>query len=162
MAKELKKIYIDDIASLTQAMLERASKKHKSINAYCIFVEGDHYHALTPEYESEKERMKAVKKLMNALIQRPDLSEKFAEIVMAPARFHEREAKKALIEEDKKILVKAQVAYATMPEAERVRYYDEWIKARFMFNGKRYSTFRGYVLVRLIADISSAKADRGA
>ena len=29
---ELKKIYIHDIAQQTQAMLERASKKHKSVN----------------------------------------------------------------------------------------------------------------------------------
>ena len=48
MAK-IKKIYIDDIAALTQAMLERASKKHKSITAYCIFVEGDHFHVLKPK-----------------------------------------------------------------------------------------------------------------
>ena len=55
MAKQLKKIYITDIAKMTQAMVERASKKHKSIIAYCIFIEGDHWHALTPEYESERE-----------------------------------------------------------------------------------------------------------
>lgn len=94
MAKELKKIYIDNISKQTQEMLERASKKHKSITAYCIFVEGDHYHALTPEYESEKERMRETRKLMNVLIERPDICDKFAEFVMAPARFHEREAKK--------------------------------------------------------------------
>ena len=92
---EIKKFYIDDIAQLTQAMLERASKKHKSVNAYCIFVEGDHYHALIPEYESEKEKMKCTRQLMDILVQRPDICSAFAQFVVPPARFHEREAKKA-------------------------------------------------------------------
>ena len=84
MAK-LQKIYIDDIANLTQTMLERASKKHKSVNAYCIFVEGDHYHALIPEYESAKEKEKE--------IQNPEICDAFAKFVVPPARFHERNAK---------------------------------------------------------------------
>lgn len=94
MAK-LKKIYIDDIAKLTQAMLERASKKHKSVNAYCIFVEGDHFHALVPEYENEKEKEKEIRKLMEILIQHSDICDAFAQFVVPPARFHEREAKKS-------------------------------------------------------------------
>ncbi len=93
MAK-LKKIYIDDIADLTQTMLERASKKHTSVNAYCIFVEGDHYHALIPEYESEKEKEKEIRRLMDILVQNPDICDAFAKFVVPPARFHEREAKK--------------------------------------------------------------------
>ena len=94
MAK-LQKIYIDGIANLTQAMLERAAKKHKSVNAYCIFVEGDHFHALIPEYENEKEKEKETRKLMNILVQRPDICDAFAKFVVPPARFHERQAKKA-------------------------------------------------------------------
>ena len=93
MAK-LQKIYIDDIANLTQAMLERASKKHKSINAYCIFVEGDHYHVLIPEYENEKVKEKETRKMMNVLIERPDICSAFAQFVVPPARVHERKAKK--------------------------------------------------------------------
>ena len=93
MAK-LQKIYIDDIANLTQAMLERASKKHKSINAYCIFVEGDHYHVIIPKYENEKVKEKETRKMMNVLIERPDICEAFAQFVVPPARFHERKAKK--------------------------------------------------------------------
>ena len=94
MAK-IKKIYIDDIAALTQAMLERASKKHKSITAYCIFVEGDHFHVLTPEYENDKEKQKATRKLMDILITYPDICNQFASFVVPPAKFFEREAKKA-------------------------------------------------------------------
>ena len=162
MAKELKKIYIDDIAKQTQAMLERASKKHKSINAYCIFVEGDHYHALTPEYESEKERMKATRKLMNVLIERPDICDKFAEFVMAPARYHERQAKKKAAEMDYVLRRKINIACAAMPEAERQRYHDEWLKAGYEFNGTKYNTLYGYIAARLYAELKSAKAEQGA
>ena len=97
---ELKKIYIDDIANLTKAMLENASKKHKSVIGYCIFVEGDHYCVLTPEYENEKEEDKTIRKLIHILVQRPDICEKFAQFVLPPARFHEREAKKAAKNKD--------------------------------------------------------------
>lgn len=91
---EIKKIYIDDIANLTQAMLERASKKHKSVNAYCIFIEGDHYHFLIPTYESKKEERKETRRIMNALLTDPEACEAFAKIVVPPARYFERQAKK--------------------------------------------------------------------
>lgn len=91
---ELKKIYITDIAKSTQTMLEKASKKHKSIVAYCIFIEGDHYHVLTPEYENDKEQDKTLRKLINILVERPDICERFAQFVVPPAKFHKREAKK--------------------------------------------------------------------
>ena len=94
MAKDLKTIYIDEIARQTKTMLVRASKKHKSINAYCIFVEGDHFHALVPSYENEKERQKETRRLMDVLIQNERLCNAFAEFVCPPARFFEREAKK--------------------------------------------------------------------
>lgn len=92
---EIKKIYIDDIAELTQAMLERASSKHKSVNAYCIFVEGDHYHMLIPTYESEAEERKETRRMMHALLSNPEACKAFAKIVVPPARYFEREAKKA-------------------------------------------------------------------
>ena len=98
MAK-LKKIYIDEIAAQTQAMLERASKKHKSITAYCLFLEGDHYHVLLPEYESPKEEEKAIRNIMEILLQRPEICKEFAKFVCPPARYFEREAKKAAKQE---------------------------------------------------------------
>ena len=162
MAKELKNIYINDIAKLTQAMLERASKKHKSITAYCIFIEGDYYHTLTPVYESEKERDKMTKKLMNILIERPDICDKFAEFVMAPARYHEREAKKQTVVADKELGLKFDIAYAAMPETERQRYAEEWLNAGYEYNGKKYNTLRAYILARLYAELKSAKAEQGA
>ena len=162
MAKELKNIYINDIAKLTQAMLERASKKHKSVNAYCIFVEGDYYHTILPVYESKKMRERETKKLMNVLIERPDICDRFAEFVMAPARFHEREAKKQTIVTDKELGVKINIAYAAMPETERRRYKEEWLNAGYEFNGKKYNTLRAYILARLCADLKSAKAEQGA
>ncbi len=94
MAK-IKKILIDDIAKLTQAMLERASKKHKSINAYCFFMEGDHYHVLTPHYESKEAETRMTRKMMDVLIQNKEICDAFAKFVMPPARYFEREAKKA-------------------------------------------------------------------
>ena len=94
MAKELKTIYIDEIARQTNTMIERAHKKHKSFNAYCIFVEGDHWHALVPNYKNEKERQKETRRLMDVLIQNERLCNAFAEFVCPPARFFERKAKK--------------------------------------------------------------------
>ena len=94
MAKELKKIYIDDIAAQTQTMLVRASKRHKSINAYCIFVEGDHFHVILPEYESEKEKKKATRLLMDVLVENKHICDAFAQFVVPPARYFERQARK--------------------------------------------------------------------
>ena len=94
MAKELKTIYIDEIARQTNSMIERALKKHKSINAYCIFVEGDHWHALVPNYKNEKERQKETRRLMDVLIQNERLCNAFAEFVCPLARFFERKTKK--------------------------------------------------------------------
>ena len=94
MAK-IKKILIDDIANMTQAMLERAIKKHKSINAYCIFVEGDYYHVLTPHYESKEEETRVTRKMMDVLIQNKEICDAFAKFVMPPARYYERKEKKA-------------------------------------------------------------------
>lgn len=94
MAK-IKKILIDDIAKLTQAMLERASKKHKSVNAYCIFTEGDHYHVLAPLYKSKAEETRMTRKMMDVLISNKEICDAFAKFVLPPARYFEREAKKA-------------------------------------------------------------------
>ena len=94
MAK-IKKILIDDIAKMTQAMLERASKKHKSVNAYCIFVEGAHYHVLAPQYESKEEETRKTRIMMDVLISNKEICDAFAKFVLPPARYFEREAKKA-------------------------------------------------------------------
>ena len=39
-----------------------------------------------------------------------------------------------------------------MPEEERMTYYREWKKAKFMFNGKKYATLRGYIIARKYAE----------
>lgn len=91
---EIKKIYIDDIAKKTQAMLQRAVKKHKSVNAYCIFVEGDYYHVLVPTYVNEDEEQKAIRKMIDAFISCPEGCKAFAKIVIPPARYFERQEKK--------------------------------------------------------------------
>lgn len=91
---EFKKYYIDDIATLTKAMIEGASKKHKSFNAYCIFVEGDRYHMIVPTYESGAQERKETRRMMSALLADPEACEAFAKIVVPPARYFERQAKK--------------------------------------------------------------------
>ena len=94
MAK-IKEFLIDKIANMTQAMLERASKKHKSGNAYCIFVEGDYYHVHAPHYESEEEETRVTRKMMDVLISNKEICDAFAKFVMPPVRYFEREEKKA-------------------------------------------------------------------
>ena len=59
------------------------------------------------------------------------------------------------------MFTKASTAFATMPENERKQYYDEWKKANYKFNGKKYNTFRGYVIARLITDFRSAMSSKG-
>lgn len=59
------------------------------------------------------------------------------------------------------MFTKAATAFATMPENERKQYHDEWVKANYKFNGKKYNTFRGYVIARLIADFRSAMPSKG-
>ena len=55
------------------------------------------------------------------------------------------------------IFTKAATAFAAMPENERKQYHDEWKKAGYKFNGKKYNTLRGYVVARIIADLRSAE-----
>ena len=95
---ELKKIYIKDLANELVENLQKVSKKHKSINCYAIFVEGDHFCAIYPEYESEKEQERVTRKFMDYFLQNKQACDKFAEIVVPPARFFEREVKKAIRE----------------------------------------------------------------
>ena len=91
---ELKKYYIDEIAAdLTQKLIA-ARKKHHSINCYCILVEGDRFHALVPKYVNEKEKLRETRRFMELFVDNPDCCARFAEIIVPPARFHEREAKK--------------------------------------------------------------------
>lgn len=93
MAK-IEKFYIDEIAQVTKATLNHASKKHKSINAYCIFVEGDHFHILMPAYKNEAEEQKGVQKMISALVAAPEACKAFAKFVVPTARYFERKEKK--------------------------------------------------------------------
>jgi TnpA family transposase len=93
MAK-IKTYYIDEIAKLTQAKLERASKVHETVNAYCIFIEGDHYHILLPHYQSEAEEDRRIREILNVLVSNPEACKAFAKIIVPPYRFFERQEKK--------------------------------------------------------------------
>ena len=44
-----------------------------------------------------------------------------------------------------------------MPEEERMTYYRAWKKAKFMFNGKKYATLRGYIIARKYAEINAVE-----
>ena len=41
-------------------------------------------------------------------------------------------------------------------ESERMTYYRAWKKDKFMFNGKKYATLRGYIIARKYAEIKDA------
>ena len=43
--------------------------------------------------------------------------------------------------------------YASLSDETKHRYCREWEKARYMFNGKKYCTLRGYIIARLYADM---------
>ncbi len=43
--------------------------------------------------------------------------------------------------------------FASLSDATKQQYSREWKKARYKFNGKKYCTFRGYVIARLYADM---------
>lgn len=45
--------------------------------------------------------------------------------------------------------------YASLSDETRQRYCREWEKARYMFNGKKYCTLRGYIIARLYADMKN-------
>lgn len=43
-------------------------------------------------------------------------------------------------------------AYKNLTDEQKRDYAREWRKDHFVFNGKKYNTFRGYVMARLYAD----------
>lgn len=45
--------------------------------------------------------------------------------------------------------------YASLSDETRHRYHREWNNARYMFNGKKYCTLRGYIIARLYADMKN-------
>ena len=42
--------------------------------------------------------------------------------------------------------------YASLSDETKKRYCREWKKARYMFNGKKYCTLRGYIIANLYAE----------
>ena len=53
----------------------------------------------------------------------------------------------------------ARARFATIAEQikklspeERLRFQEQWAAAKYMFNGKKYATLRGYVMARLYAE----------
>ena len=47
---------------------------------------------------------------------------------------------------------KASDAYKAMTDEQLKQYQIEWKAARFILNGKKYNTLRGYIIARLYAD----------
>ena len=45
--------------------------------------------------------------------------------------------------------------YASLSDETKQRYNREWKKERYMFNGKKYCTLRGYIIARLYADMKN-------
>ena len=39
-----------------------------------------------------------------------------------------------------------------LSEEERMNYHNRWVAAKYMFNGKKYATLRGYIMARLYAE----------
>ena len=47
---------------------------------------------------------------------------------------------------------KAAVAFwMSLTPEQKKSYYDDWKRSKFMFNGKKYKTLRGYVIARYFA-----------
>ena len=49
----------------------------------------------------------------------------------------------------------ASAMVSLMTDDEKQRYHTEWQKAKYMFNGKKYVSFRGYIVARLYADLKT-------
>ena len=39
-----------------------------------------------------------------------------------------------------------------LSEEERMNYHKQWVAAKYMFNGKKYVTLRGYIMARMYAE----------
>jgi hypothetical protein len=40
-----------------------------------------------------------------------------------------------------------------LSDEERMNYHEQWRAAKYMFNGKKYATLRGYIMARLYAEL---------
>ena len=45
--------------------------------------------------------------------------------------------------------------YTSLSDETKQRYNREWKKERYMFNGKKYCTLRGYIIARLYDDMKN-------
>ena len=43
----------------------------------------------------------------------------------------------------------------SLSEESKLRFHKEWVAAKYMFNGKKYVSFRGYIMARLYAEIDN-------
>lgn len=41
---------------------------------------------------------------------------------------------------------------ANLTDEQAQRYYDEWKRSEYLFNGKRYATLKGYIMARFYAE----------
>jgi hypothetical protein len=53
------------------------------------------------------------------------------------------------------LFAQASAMVSVMTDEEKQRYHTEWQKAKYMFNGKKYASFRGYIVARLYADLKT-------
>ena len=91
----IKKIFTQEIADELRENLKKATRKHKSICAFAIFIEGNNYFAVVPEYDNDEQKKRDIRRLMFVLVQNKDLCDRFAQFVVPPARLHERNEKNA-------------------------------------------------------------------
>lgn len=85
---------IEDVTKRTTAIIQDAMAKHKSFEAFCIFIEGNRYHALVPHYETPRQQQKIEQQFIKALIADPDLCDRLAGFVLPAHNYHKREAKR--------------------------------------------------------------------
>ena len=46
---------------------------------------------------------------------------------------------------------------ANLSDEQAQRYYDEWKRSDYLFNGKRYATLKGYIMARFYAERPSSE-----
>lgn len=44
---------------------------------------------------------------------------------------------------------------ASLSDETKQKYNREWMKAKYMFNGKKYATLRGYIVARIYVDMKN-------
>ena len=50
---------------------------------------------------------------------------------------------------------------ALLSEEQKKQYTEEWIRSKFMFNGKKYCTIRGYIMARVYAEMDTEQTQTG-